>query len=249
MPVERYARALAEAEAEAGLAAEITRPAPSEPTAPMPLATPGAPSPGAFPFHEPALAAAERHRTLEPLVRQQMVARLRDSHVLPEVKQFLLGPWLAAVLHEVVAHGDESPGAPRVLRAVETQIEAGRNQRRGPLSRAELDCHRMEAEDGLATAGLPAARIGQHVQDLAAALAVWPRPEPRPIPASPPKPCWRTPSCPTGRATTTWPPCRSRSMPTTPTSARCATARPGSTAWRSAMSAAFSARASGTRCG
>lgn len=178
MPAERYARALAEAEAEAGLAAEITRPAPPEPTAPMPLAAAGAPSPGASPFNEPALATAERHRTLEPLVRQQMVARLRDSHVLPEVKQFLLGPWLVAVLHEVVAHGEESPGAQRVLRAVESLIEAGSYQRRGPLSRAELDCLRMEAEDGLAAAGLPAPRIGQHVQDLAAALAVWPRPAP-----------------------------------------------------------------------
>lgn len=178
MPVERYARALAEAEAEAGLAADTTRPAPPEPTAPMPMAAAAAPSPGASAFDEPALAAAERHRLLEPLVRQQMVARLHDTHVLPEVKQFLLGPWLNAVLHEVVTQGEESPGAQRVLRAVESLIDAGSYQRRGPLMRAELDCLRMEAEDGLAAAGLPAARIREHVQDLTTALAVWPRPVP-----------------------------------------------------------------------
>ncbi|HJV71376.1 DUF1631 family protein [Ideonella sp.] len=182
MPAERYAQALADAESEAGIAADTTRPAPAEPTAPLPLAAaagaPGAPPPGPSPFNESALAAAERHRTLEPLVRQQMVARLRDSEVLPEVKQFLLGPWLVAVLHEVVTHGEESPGAQRVLRAVESLIEAGGYQRRGPLTRAELDCLRMEAEDGLAAAGLAAPRIRQHVQDLAAALAVWPRPQP-----------------------------------------------------------------------
>jgi len=170
MPAERYAQALAEAEAEAGIAADNTRPVPAEPTAPMPL------DPATL--SEPALAAAERHRTLEPLVRQQMVARLRQGHVLPEVKQFLLGPWLGAVLHAVVTHGEDSPRAERVLRAVESLIEAGSYQRRGPLSRAELDCLRMEAEDGLAAAGVAAPRIRQHVQDLATALAVWPRPVP-----------------------------------------------------------------------
>jgi hypothetical protein len=57
-------------------------------------------------------------------------------------------------------------------------IEGAGTGRRAPLSRAELDCLRMEAEDGLADAGLPAVRIRQHAADLAAALATWPRPSP-----------------------------------------------------------------------
>lgn len=185
LPLERYARALAEAEAEAGFAADSTRLAPAEPGLPERLAPadPGLPArlasaAPAAPPSEPALAAAERRQMLEPVVRSQMVARLRDSRVLPEVKQFLLGPWLGVVLQAVAEHGEEAPSSQRVLQAVEALIEAGGYARRQPLSRAELDCLRMEAEDGLAAAGLAAPRIRQHVDDLGEALATWPRPLP-----------------------------------------------------------------------
>jgi hypothetical protein len=128
---------------------------------------------------EPALAAEERRQALEPLVRQQMVARLRDSHVLPEVKQFLLGPWLDVVVQAVVQAGEEAPATQRVLGAVEALIEGGSYQRRTALTPAELACLRMEAADGLKTTPqLAPARAARHLEDLSDALARWPRPAP-----------------------------------------------------------------------
>jgi hypothetical protein len=187
MPLERYAQALAEAEAEARGVADLTStPAPAP--APLPFHVTGAgtaptaqggfaaPLPGP---NESARAHLERRQALEPLVRGQMVARLREAHVLPAVKQFLLGPWVASVVQAIAAHGDDSAPAQRALNAVETLIEGGSYARRAPLTPAELDCLRLEAADGLAaTPGLPAAHAKQHLEDLVEALATWPRPAP-----------------------------------------------------------------------
>ncbi|WP_374673190.1 DUF1631 family protein [Ideonella sp.] len=175
VPAARYAQALAAAEAEAGTVADSTRPIAGDPTAPSPLQS--APwAPATTGLSEPLVAAAERRRELEPLVRGQMVDRLRDTVVVPEVKQFLLGPWLGVVLEAVVRHGEEATEAQRVLGAVEHFIDAGHLQRHAPLTPAELDCLRLEAEDGLhAHSALPGAKIQQHARELRAALAVWPR--------------------------------------------------------------------------
>lgn len=188
MPPERYAQAIAEAEAEARGVADHSTPAPAPEPAPVPFRVAGlavestrpanlAPSPPAL--NEGTPDHVERRRSLEPLVRGQMVARLRDAHVLPAVKQFLLGPWAGAIVQVIAAHGDESAPAQRALSAVESFIEAGSYARRTPLTPAELDCLRLEAADGLAaTPGLPAAHARQHVNDLVAALGTWPRPAP-----------------------------------------------------------------------
>jgi hypothetical protein len=168
MPGERYAQALKETEAEA---LHLRAGQPSQAAA---FSVSGL-APQALP-DEPALAAEERRQTLEPLVRQQMVARLRDSHVLPEVKQFLLGPWLDVVVQAVVLGGEEAPSTQRVLGAVEALIDGGSYQRRAPLTPAELACLRMEAGDGLkTTARLTPERAARHLDDLADALARWPR--------------------------------------------------------------------------
>lgn len=168
---ERYAQALKEAEAEAVQMADeqLSRPTPFSLSGMAPQAL----------LNEPALAAEEQRQALEPLVRQQMVARLRDGHVLPEVKQLLLGPWVEVILHAMRHGGEEAPATQRVLGAVESLIEAGGHRRRQPLSPAELACLRMEAEDGLATLPhIDPARRARHVQDLTDALARWPRPAP-----------------------------------------------------------------------
>jgi hypothetical protein len=171
MPGERYAQALKEAEAEALQLGE------AQLSVPAPFSVSGL-APQSM-VNEPALAAEERRQALEPLVRQQMVARLRDGHVLPEVKQFLLGPWLDVVVQAVVQCGEEAPETQRVLGAVEALIEGGAYQRRAPLTPAELACLRMEAEDGLkTTAQVTPERAARHVHDLAEALARWPRPAP-----------------------------------------------------------------------
>lgn len=171
MPGERYAQALKEAEAEALHMGE------AQLSVPAPFSVSGL-APQAL-LNEPALAAEEHRQALEPLVRQQMVARLRDSHVLPEVKQFLLGPWLDVVVQAVVQGGEDAPATQRVLAAVESLIEGGGYRRRAPLTPAELACLRMEAEDGLKTTPqLPPERATRHVQELADALARWPRPAP-----------------------------------------------------------------------
>lgn len=186
MPVERYAQALAAAEVEAMGVAGNTRPMDADATAPMPLAAPGAPArsgtvvaptPAPAVFSEPALAAEERRRELEPVVRGQMVSRLRDAQVLPAIRQFLLGPWLGVVLHHLAQHGEDSPATQKVLGTVEALAKAGGNELRAPVSRAELACLRMDAEEGLAATGhLPASHARQHVLDLVAALSTWPRP-------------------------------------------------------------------------
>ncbi|MGM9490913.1 DUF1631 family protein [Ideonella sp. YS5] len=189
MPLERYAQALAEAEAQArGVADHTVAPVPDP--APVPFHVTGlaiaptapgglsAPAPAAA-LPEGTLAHIERRQALEPLVRGQMVARLREANVLPAVKQFLLGPWVASIVQVIAAHGDDSAPAQRALNAVEALIEGGSYTRRSPLSPAELDCLRLEAADGLAaTPGLPSAHAKQHVQDLVAALSLWPRPAP-----------------------------------------------------------------------
>ncbi|MFO1336772.1 MAG: DUF1631 family protein [Burkholderiaceae bacterium] len=180
MPAERYAQALAAAEVEAMGVAGHTRPmAGDDATVPMPLGPSGpvTAAPAPVVFSEPALAAEERRRELEPVVRAQMAARLRDAPVLPAIRQFLLGPWLGVVLHSLVEHGEDSPATQRVLNTVEALAKAGGTELRAPVSRAELDCLRMDAEDGLAAAGhLPAGHARQHVLDLVAALSAWPRP-------------------------------------------------------------------------
>jgi hypothetical protein len=191
MPPERYAQALAEAEAEARGVADLTPPATAPSPAPVPFrvtglaiaptqAGPLSPPPSSPPAHsESALAHVERRQALEPLVRGQMVARLKDAHVLPAVKQFLLGPWASSIVQVIAAHGDESAPAQRALNAVEAFIDGGSYARRMPLTPAELDCLRLEAADGLAaTPGLPPAHAKQHVNDLVAALGTWPRPAP-----------------------------------------------------------------------
>ena len=187
MPAERYAKALAEAEAEARGVADHTTPGPPPEPAPVPFRVTGLAVESTRPANlgpTPALnegtpAHVQRRQALEPLVRGQMVARLRDAHVLPAVKQFLLGPWASAIVQVIAAHGDESAPAQRALGAVESFIEAGSYERRAPLTPAELDCLRLEAADGLAaTPGLPAAYARQHVNDLVAALGLWPRPAP-----------------------------------------------------------------------
>jgi hypothetical protein len=171
MPGERYAQALKEAEAQALQLGE------AQLSVPAPFSVSGL-APQSL-VNEPALAAEERRQALEPLVRQQMVARLRDGHVLPEVKQFLLGPWLDVVVQAVVQCGEEAPETQRVLGAVEALIDGGAYQRRTPLTPAELACLRMEAEDGLkTTAQVTPERAARHVRDLAGALARWPRPAP-----------------------------------------------------------------------
>ncbi|HEX5685409.1 MAG TPA: DUF1631 family protein, partial [Ideonella sp.] len=178
MTAERYAQALAEAEAEAhdvaGASAHTTTP-----TSAMPLA--GAVSPPVVSGSPTAVAlSADRQRQeLEPVMRAQMAARLRDDPVLPEVRQFLLGPWLQVVVKAYVEQGEEAPATQRVLGAVESFIDAGSYRRRTPLRPAELDCLRMEAEDGLLKIGqMPGERVQQHVLDLRQALAVWPLPAP-----------------------------------------------------------------------
>lgn len=171
MAGERYALALKAIDTEARHMADeqLSHPAPFSVSGLAPQAL----------LNEPALAAEERRQALEPLVRQQMVARLRDGHVLPEVKQFLLGPWLDVVVQAVVQHGEEAPGTQRVLGLVESLIEAGGYRRRVPPTPAELACLRMEAEDGLKASPQAAPeRVARLVQDLGAALARWPRPMP-----------------------------------------------------------------------
>ncbi|WP_374561907.1 DUF1631 family protein [Ideonella sp.] len=170
MPAERYAQALAEAEAEAhdvadtGARSQTSTGGWQLGTAPLPLG---------------ATAAEPPRHDLEPVMRAQMAARLRDDPVLAEVRQFLLGPWLQVVVKAYAEQGEEAPGTQRVLGAVESLIEAGSYRRRTPLSRAELDCLRMEAEDGLLKiARMPGDRVQQHVMDLTRALATWPRPAP-----------------------------------------------------------------------
>lgn len=162
MAVAQYEQALADAEA-VSLADTGSAAAAVLASAPAPL------------LNEQVLQSVERRHTLEPVLRAQMVARLRDDPLLPEVKQFLLGPWLGVVLQAVSEGGEETPQAQRVLGAVESLIEAGRIDRRQALTPAEVACLRMEAEDGLALAGLPAQRIQQHAADLSAALKTWPR--------------------------------------------------------------------------
>ena len=176
MPVERYAQALAEAEAEAHDAADMHGHTTAA-TDPLQLSSSTAPlhaSPTA------AAVAVERQRQeLEPLMRAQMAARLRDDPVLPEVRQFLLGPWLQVIVKAYANQGEESDATQRALGAVESFIDGGSYRRRWPLGRAELDCLRMEAEDGLLKIGeMPGDRVQQHVMDLRAALATWPRPAP-----------------------------------------------------------------------
>lgn len=171
MAGERYAQALKALDAEARDMAD------EQFSTPAPFSVSGLAQQALL--NEPALAAEERRQALEPLVRQQMVARLRDGHVLPEIKQFLLGPWLEVVVQAVVQGGEEAPATQRVLGLVESLIEAGGYRRRAPLTPAELACLRMEAEDGLQ--GLPQidpVRTRRHVQDLGVALARWPRPAP-----------------------------------------------------------------------
>lgn len=171
MAGERYAQALKALDTEARHMAD------EQFSTPAPFSVSGL-APQAL-LNEPALAAEERRQALEPLVRQQMVARLRDGHVLPEIKQFLLGPWLEVVVQAVVQSGEEAPATQRVLGLVESLIEAGGYRRRAPLTPAELACLRMEAEDGLkALPQLGATRSAQHVLDLGTALARWPRPMP-----------------------------------------------------------------------
>lgn len=176
MPIERYAQALAEAEAEAHSVADVHGHTAGA-TMPMQLSTSPTPSPAS---PTPAAAAPLRQQQeLEPMMRAQMAARLRDDPVLPEVRQFLLGPWLQVVVKAYAEHGEESAETQRTLGAVESFIDGGSYRRRWPLGRAELDCLRMEAEDGLLKIGqMPGDRVQQHVVDLRAALATWPRPAP-----------------------------------------------------------------------
>jgi len=176
MPIERYAQALAEAEAEAHGVADVHGHTAGA-TAPMQLGTSTTPlhaSPTAT-----AVATERQRQELEPLMRAQMAARLRDDPVIPEVRQFLLGPWLHVIVKAYADQGEEAPATQRALAAVESFIDGGSYRRRAPLSRAEMDCLRMEAEDGLLQVSqMPGDRVQQHVLDLRTALATWPRPAP-----------------------------------------------------------------------
>lgn len=178
MPIERYAQALAEAEAEAHNVAD-THGHTAAASAPLQLSSSTAPLHASPTATATAVAAERQRQELEPLMRAQMAARLRDDPVLPEVRQFLLGPWLQVIVKAFASQGEESAATQRALGAVESFIDGGSYRRRWPLGRAELDCLRMEAEDGLLKIGeMPGDRVQQHVMDLRAALATWPRPAP-----------------------------------------------------------------------
>jgi len=178
MTAERYAKALAEAEAEAHDVADTNTRSQTLSSALLPGGTTSPLSVGALPTAA-TLSTEPPRQELEPLMRAQMAARLRDDPVLAEVRQFLLGPWLQVIVKAFAEQGEEAAATQRVLGAVESFIDAGSYRRRTPVRPAELDCLRMEAEDGLLKIGeMPGDRVQQHVLDLRVALAAWPRPAP-----------------------------------------------------------------------
>jgi hypothetical protein len=116
-----------------------------------------------------------RQLELEPLIRSQMVERVAPLDLLPGARQFLLGPWVQVLTHASARDGVDAPSTQRWAGLIDSLVDGAARHRRRPLSPAELDCQLLDAADGLRDAGLPSARITQHLDDLRAELAHWPR--------------------------------------------------------------------------
>lgn len=113
---------------------------------------------------------------LETELRSQVVQQLRSTPVSAALRQFLVGPWIAAMARVAQAHGPESPQLAAMALVVDDLIRA--TSRAGqPASRALRSVLLRQASEGLAHAGLPAARQQAELDDLQALLNQPPAPQ------------------------------------------------------------------------
>ncbi|WP_396268735.1 DUF1631 family protein [Ideonella sp.] len=145
---------------------------------------------------EAQLDVEVRRDELEPLILFQMLDRLSGQDPQPEIRQFLLGPWVQVLARVSATEGVDSPAAQRWTALVDVLIEKSAQDLSQPLGPAELECLLMEVREGLSAGAHTDERIRSHEADLMTALAEWPRARtvhpapapnaPAPLPHAPP---------------------------------------------------------------
>jgi hypothetical protein len=138
-----------------------------------------------------------RRDELEPLFLFQVMDRLSGLDPQPEIRQFLLGPWVQVLARVSATEGVDSPGVQRWTALVDTLIAKGAQDLTLPLDPAELECLLLDLREGLSAGGQPEERIRNHEADLMSTLAQWPRSRTvlqAPVPkAAPPEPSSQAP--------------------------------------------------------
>lgn len=122
---------------------------------------------------------------LEPLILFQMMDRLKGHDPQPEIRQFLLGPWVQVLARVSAVEGVDSPAVQRWTALVETLMAKGAQDLAAPLGPAELECLLLELREGLNAGAYAEERVRKLEADLMTSLAQWPRARTPPTPVSP----------------------------------------------------------------
>jgi hypothetical protein len=116
-----------------------------------------------------SIQAAVDHDEVEAELREQLVLQLSSMSVCPGLRQFLLGPWAQAMAHATLRDGANSSALDALAFIVDDLIRALSRPGR-PVSAAQRAVLLRQVADGLAGAGLPAARVEAELADLESLL-------------------------------------------------------------------------------
>ncbi|MCC7150680.1 MAG: DUF1631 family protein [Rubrivivax sp.] len=104
---------------------------------------------------------------VEARVREQIVQKLRGHSGTPAaLRQFLLGPWAAALAASAMQHGLDSPRFAMQADLIDTLVQVCTRPRNRPLDAAVFTRCSVHARLALADSGLPPARVEAELADL-----------------------------------------------------------------------------------
>jgi hypothetical protein len=116
---------------------------------------------------------------LEAELRNQIISQLHDTPVHADLRRFLVGPWAMAMSAVALRYGMQSRQLGEQALLVDELLQAGGSE--SPLLMpVQVQALIERVQDGLAPAGLSAARMDAELADLSAALSNPPPRRPRP---------------------------------------------------------------------
>lgn len=107
---------------------------------------------------------------IESRVREQIVEQVRRRGAPPALRQFLVGPWVAAVAHSAETHGPESLQFQTQAELVESLLDVCRRPRGTAIAPDRYTRCMTHARLGLLDAGLANPRVEAELADLARVL-------------------------------------------------------------------------------
>ncbi|MBQ0937112.1 DUF1631 family protein [Ideonella paludis] len=129
---------------------------------------------------EAQLDVEVRRDELEPLVLFQMMDRLKGLTPAPEVRQFLLGPWVQVLARVGAAEGVDSPATQRWTALVDALIDSGTPVVGQAFTPAVLEAWLAEVREGLQAGAHTPEQISSIEATLRDVLHIEPGPEPLP---------------------------------------------------------------------